>query len=256
MGAARFGRALIRRHPAAASLSNLNKSDRALSAPDPPGRTSRRAVRVAVGIRVEDAHRRRGARPTEQDFVLLPLHFAHQRHGRHAQDLVPITRERVDVRHPHRRRELDDPVRHSPPDFHRPRRSTPLFQNLLGLLKRGKDMAMVGMSLIPSYLANLLWIIETTFRGLAQKGYGQNAAVYACLRVLSESVPEPPMLIHFEADDGTLERAPVSHAAQQLIRKPNELQTEFAFWELVTLYLGIVGRCIAWKERDNLGRPI
>lgn len=131
-----------------------------------------------------------------------------------------------------------------------------MFQNLLGLLKRGKDLAQVGMSLIPGYLANLLWIIETTFLGLARKGYGQNAAVYACLRILSESVPEPPMLVHFEGEDGSLERAPVSHDAQLLIRKPNELQTEYAFWELVTLYVGIVGRCIAWKERDNLGRVI
>src|SRR6185312_12729387 len=95
--------------------------------------------------------------------------------------------------------------------------------------------AALAISLIPSYLANLLWIIDRKFFVLAQQGYGQNAVVYACLRLLSQSVAEPPVLIYMEASDGTLDKVAPDHPLYDLIHRPNELLTEYEFWELITL---------------------
>lgn len=131
-----------------------------------------------------------------------------------------------------------------------------LFSSALGLIRRTAQTAQLSTALISQWLANTLWLIETTFLGLARKGYGQSPVVYACLRLLSQSVPEPPLLAYAEAADGS--RAPLDrrHPLQQLIARPNELLTEYEFWELTTLYLGICGHAHWWKERDRAGRVI
>jgi len=89
---------------------------------------------------------------------------------------------------------------------------------------------------------------------LASEGYGTNAVVYACLRLLSQSVPEPPLLVY--QVDAKLQRVPVpfDHPCQALIRQPNPLMTEYEMIELMTLHLSIVGRTHWFKQRDNLGR--
>jgi HK97 family phage portal protein len=113
------------------------------------------------------------------------------------------------------------------------------------------------ISLVPTYLSHLLWLIGQTFAELTNRGYRGNAAVYACLRLLCSSVPEPPLVPHLRLPDGEAGDAlGWDHPLRKLIRSPNELMTEFEMWEMVTLHTGIAGRSTWWKERDNAGRLI
>jgi HK97 family phage portal protein len=113
-----------------------------------------------------------------------------------------------------------------------------------------------SLSLVSNWLANLLWLMESTFLALAQQAYGRNPVVYACLRLLSQSVPEPPLKSYVEAEDGERNELPRSHPLPSLIRRPNELMSEYEMMELITLHLGIVGRSVWWKERDRAGRVV
>ncbi|MDE2469773.1 MAG: phage portal protein, partial [Bradyrhizobium sp.] len=78
--------------------------------------------------------------------------------------------------------------------------------------------------------------------------------VYACLRLLSQSVPEPPLLVYEVGADLQRKAVPFDHPLMQLIRQPNPLMTEYEMMELTTLHLGIIGRSHWFKQRDNLGR--
>ena len=119
----------------------------------------------------------------------------------------------------------------------------------------GGKFAVRGLTLVPAYLQNLLWLLSQKFLDLARDGYASNSAVYACLRLLSMSVPEPPLIPHtLDADGEPGPVLPWNHPLRQLIRHPNELMTEYEFWELTTLHCGIIGRSTWWKERDRGGR--
>lgn len=111
-----------------------------------------------------------------------------------------------------------------------------------------------GLTLVPSWLANVKWLISTKFLPLAQQAYGQNEVVFACLRLLSQSVPEAP-LIAYQRNPAQGTKTPVEydHALAKLIRQPNPLMTEYEFWELTTLHMAIVGRSTWWKQRNNDG---
>lgn len=110
-----------------------------------------------------------------------------------------------------------------------------------------------ALSLVANWLANVLWLIDTKFMSLAQEAYGKNAIVYACLRLLSQSVPEAPLKAY--VIDGEEERTEIdrNHPLRKLIERPNELMTEYEFWELTTLHMGIIGRSAWFKERDRKG---
>lgn len=113
------------------------------------------------------------------------------------------------------------------------------------------------ISVAPTYLQHLLWLLTQEFRELCAKGFGGNGAVYACLRLLSTSVPEPPLVAYLRQPDGQPgERLPWQHPLSALIRNPNQLLTEYEFHELVTLQLAMVGRSHWWIERNNVGQPI
>lgn len=114
-----------------------------------------------------------------------------------------------------------------------------------------------SLSLVSPWLRGVAWTITRNFLVLARDGYGQNSAVYSCLRLLSQSVPEPPLLV-YQVAGPKLERTqvPFSHPLARLIRQPNPLMTEYEMVEMITLHLGIVGRSHWWKQRDNLGRVV
>jgi HK97 family phage portal protein len=112
-------------------------------------------------------------------------------------------------------------------------------------------------ALAPTYLAHLLWLLDQKFETLAKEAYAGNAAAYACLRLLSQSVPEPPMIPYRMLPDGEPGDPLDWHdPLRQLIAQPNPLLTEFEFQELRVLYLGIAGRGYWYKERNNLGQVI
>lgn len=110
------------------------------------------------------------------------------------------------------------------------------------------------LALVSPWLRSVVWTISRSFLALAREGYGNNSIVYACLRLLSQSVPEAPLLAYQVGPD--LERKPLphDHALAALIRAPNPLMTEYEMIELITLCLGIVGRSHWWKQRDRAGR--
>lgn len=112
-----------------------------------------------------------------------------------------------------------------------------------------------GLALVANWLAGLVWVIEDKFLSLATDAYGKNEVVYAGIRLLSQSVAEPPLKAYTEKGDDKNE-LPRDHKLTQLIRRPNELMTEYEFWELVTTHCAIVGRSYWWKERSNSGEII
>jgi HK97 family phage portal protein len=131
------------------------------------------------------------------------------------------------------------------------------FGTVLGLIARTAESMRLYTALVPTFLQNLLWLIERTFLKLAESGYGQNAVVYSVLRLLSSSVAEPPMLAYTEDEDGQLTKLPRQHPLNRLLRNPTPgLLTMYEFWELVTVYLGITGRFNGFIERGNNGLPI
>jgi HK97 family phage portal protein len=108
-----------------------------------------------------------------------------------------------------------------------------------------------GISLISSWLANAKWFIEAKFLPLAQRAYAQNEVVYACLRLLSSGIAEPSIKAYTVDEKGTRAELDPMHPLSKLMRRPNELMTEYEFWELVTLHISIVGRSFWWKQRSN-----
>lgn len=120
------------------------------------------------------------------------------------------------------------------------------------------NFAQVGarqIMLAPIYLEHLLWLLTGKFRDLVEEGYGKNPAVYACMRLLSTSVPEPPLKAYLRDPEGEPGvQLGYAHPIHELIRRPNPLMTEYEMWELATLQLCVTGQSFWWKERDNSGR--
>lgn len=119
---------------------------------------------------------------------------------------------------------------------------------------RARSTADYALSLVPNFFASVLWQIASTFPELARKAFGSNAVVYACLRLLSQSVAEPPLEACAEASDGELTPVPKTHPLQILLDRPNELMTGYEMLELVELHVGLAGASYWWKQRTNGGQ--
>lgn len=130
-----------------------------------------------------------------------------------------------------------------------------LAARVFGLSVKANTTARHGMALISSWLQNILWNIDNTWGQLVKQTYGRNAVVYACVRILCTSVPEAPLKCYAEKGDERIE-LPKTHPLRQLIRRPNELMTEYEMMELAVIQLAVVGRTVWWKERSNGGKPI
>lgn len=95
---------------------------------------------------------------------------------------------------------------------------------------------------------------EFTIRTLVDFGY-KNSAVYACIRVLAESFPEPELHVWESTPEG--ERVMLAdHPLRQLLARPNPFMAEDEFWEFCITYAAVGGNFYIWKERDGLGMPI
>lgn len=137
------------------------------------------------------------------------------------------------------------------------RSSLKAASSALGYLSSLGKKAARGLTFVPAYLQNLLWILSQAFLDLARGGYGGNSAVYAVLRTLSMAVAEPPLIAGFQGKDGEDPTPlPRDHPLAKLIMHPNDFMTQYEMWELITLHLGITGRATWWKERNNLGEII
>lgn len=78
------------------------------------------------------------------------------------------------------------------------------------------------------------------------------SAVYACVRVISETIASLPLKVYERSDDGS--RKPVTqHPVADLIRKPNPYQTTFEFFETVVALLNLRGNNFAGKTKSRDG---
>lgn len=112
-----------------------------------------------------------------------------------------------------------------------------------------------GLTLVANYLANILWTFDHSWQSLVRETYGRNAVVYACVRLLSQSIPEARLTAYVGEDDKR-EELPSSHPLRLLLKHPNELMTRFEADELTTIQMAVVGRSVWWKERANNGQVI
>lgn len=111
-----------------------------------------------------------------------------------------------------------------------------------------------GLTLVPNFFASVLWQITSSYPDLAQKAYGGNAIVYSCMRLLCQSVAEPPLIASTEAQDGELAPLPKTHPLQVLLDRPNELMTQYEMLELIEIHSGLAGGSYWWKQRTNGGQ--
>lgn len=112
------------------------------------------------------------------------------------------------------------------------------------------------LSLVAPWLRQMTWVLKREFLELAREGYNKNAVVYACIQLLAQSIPEPPLLVY--QVDAKFQRtpAPYDHPLQRLIRAPNKEMTEYEMMELIEVQLGIAGRAYFHKQRNMVGEPI
>lgn len=77
----------------------------------------------------------------------------------------------------------------------------------------------------------------------------RQATVYACVRILSESIAQLP--VKLKKRDGDVATEVVDHSAVRLLRKPNKWQTPFEFWQLVGVHHELRGNFYALKNRNG-----
>lgn len=109
-----------------------------------------------------------------------------------------------------------------------------------------------GIEMLPGWVKDPLR--DFTIQTVVQHGY-MNSAVYACVRVLAESFPEPELHVYDETPEGeTVILA--DHPLRQLLRRPNPYMAEDEFWEFCITYAALGGNFYIWKERNNAGQVV
>lgn len=84
----------------------------------------------------------------------------------------------------------------------------------------------------------------------------QSAAVYACVKVLAESIGMLPMNLYQKNTDGS-RKLMLLHPLQQLLHdQPNDWQTSVEFWEMMVVSLSLRGNAYAYINRDRSGRVV
>jgi len=81
-------------------------------------------------------------------------------------------------------------------------------------------------------------------------------AVFACIRVLSESIGALPLVTYKRLQDGTKQRAREHSLYNILHDSPNAYMDSISFWELMTAHCALRGNAYAKVERDQAGEVI
>lgn len=99
-------------------------------------------------------------------------------------------------------------------------------------------------------------ILRPTAAGVSVSGEGalKLSAVYAAVRVLSETVASLPLLVYERQADGSKQRAPNFYLYDLLHREPNPYQTSFEFRENLVAHLALWGNAYCEIELDGRGR--
>ena len=82
----------------------------------------------------------------------------------------------------------------------------------------------------------------------------QVSAVWACVRLLSQTVASLPLVVYRKTDKGR-ELAPDHWFAQLMAGKPNQYQTRYEFWEHQVANLALHGNLYA-KKTERAGRIV
>ena len=83
----------------------------------------------------------------------------------------------------------------------------------------------------------------------------QTSAVFACVRVLAETIASLPLKIYRRQQDGTKKEAP-THPLYNLLNRvgPNPWQTAPEFWEMQCGHNALRGNAYAFKSRNGAGQ--
>ena len=93
-----------------------------------------------------------------------------------------------------------------------------------------------------------------TFKRLVEEGYAKNSAVFACVRVHANALPEPEC--HVWQIDGKDRVIVPDHPLRQLFVEPNPHMDEVEFWERFWTYAAIGGSAYIWIERSRAGEVL
>jgi HK97 family phage portal protein len=85
----------------------------------------------------------------------------------------------------------------------------------------------------------------------------QQSAVYACIKVLAESIAMLPCLLYRKGADGKSRELAEDHPLYPLLKyQPNDWQTSVEFWEMQVASLNLRGNSYAWINRADSGRVV
>ena len=84
----------------------------------------------------------------------------------------------------------------------------------------------------------------------------QTSAVYACVRILSESIASLPLHVYRYNRDGSKERTPYHMLYRLLHDEPNSEMTSFVFRETLMAHLLIYGNAYSQIVRNGNGQPV
>lgn len=85
----------------------------------------------------------------------------------------------------------------------------------------------------------------------------QSSAVYACIKVLAESIAMLPCMLYEKSADGKSRQPAETHPLYPLLKyQPNDWQTSVEFWEMMVASLNLRGNSYAWINRADSGRVV
>lgn len=130
-----------------------------------------------------------------------------------------------------------------------------MFERLRSAIGRGAAKAtesVLTLPWFPTWVKHAWPVIQ--FRRLVSEGYRLNSAVFACVRVHANQLPEPPLMV-WQRDGRDL--VPIEdHPCRILLREPNPFMSEVEFWEYFWTYACVGGSVFVWKERDRTGQVV
>jgi HK97 family phage portal protein len=109
-------------------------------------------------------------------------------------------------------------------------------------------MAAIGGQALPPY--DDYWYQRSGYDSAAGMAVSPETAmrlwsVYACVRVISETIGSLPFIVYKRLPDGGKVRAPEHPLYKVLHDSPNQWQTSFEFWEMMSAHLELRGNAFA-----------
>lgn len=124
--------------------------------------------------------------------------------------------------------------------------------NLVGLVKR---LFRRGLANPPQWFVDSLTAAPAASGiRVTEEGSLALAAVYACVKVLAESVASLPCILYERLPDGAKRRAEDHPLYEKLRWEPNAWQTAAEYWETVVVHTALWGNHFSLVERDGAGR--